>query len=100
MAHYTVTAKPYEETLEELKNRIKAKEFVLLQPFGKALTYSLENARVNEEGNWVWEELDYCSPPLKEERAQVLDYYFKILEVMPVEKGEGWSNIEHLPRAV
>jgi hypothetical protein len=100
MAHYRVTARPYPETLEELKKRIRNREFVVLQPFGKSLNYSLENARVEEGGDWVWEELDYCSPPLKQERAQVLDHYFKIIEVIPVEKGEGWKSIQELPNAL
>lgn len=100
MPYYLITAKPYDDTVEELKQRVKKREFMLLQPFGEALTYGLENAKLDELGNWRWEELDYCSPPLKEERAQVLDYYFKILEVLPVDKNSGWQQIAHHPPAM
>ncbi|WP_376788771.1 hypothetical protein [Thermoflexus sp.] len=40
-------------------------EFRRLRPFGLALTASLENARWDPETDEaVWEEEDYCSPPL------------------------------------
>jgi hypothetical protein len=45
----------------------------------------------------VWEEEDYCRPPLAEERAAVLDDYFDQIEVEPVTPGEGWEQIERLP---
>jgi hypothetical protein len=51
-------------------------------------------------GQWVWEELDYCSPPLKQEREQVLDTYFDLEEIEPVSKEEGWQSISALPRAL
>jgi len=46
----------------------------------------------------VWEEEDYCAPPLAQERAAVLDDYFHDLRVEKVKEGEGWSKIEALPR--
>jgi hypothetical protein len=45
----------------------------------------------------VWEEEDYCRPPLKEERAAVLDEYFDQLQVERVEHGAGWEQIAALP---
>jgi hypothetical protein len=46
----------------------------------------------------VWEEEDYCRPPLAQERAAVLDDYFDKLQVEPVREGEGWLRIEGLER--
>ena len=98
MAHYIVTAKLKENKLDELKQKLTEKAFVSMKPFGKALTYSLENAKVSDDGYITWEELDYCSPPLKQERAAVLDDYFVNINVEPVEKGAGWKKISELPR--
>ncbi len=44
---------------------------------------------VDEDGRAVWEEEDYCSPPLDQERTAVLDEYFDDIEVERVEPGEG-----------
>lgn len=98
MAHYLVRAKPKPERLADLHGQLKAEAFVNLRPFGKALTYSLNNARIAAEGTAVWEEEDYCSPPLAQERAAVLDAYFDAITVEPVNAGEGWSRIENLPK--
>jgi hypothetical protein len=46
----------------------------------------------------VWEEEDYCAPPLAQERAAVVDDYFHDLRVEKVKEGEGWGKIETLPR--
>jgi hypothetical protein len=46
----------------------------------------------------VWEEEDYCQPPLAEERAAVLDHYFDGLQVEAVSRDSGWRRIESLPR--
>ena len=45
----------------------------------------------------IWEEEDYCSPPLAEERAAVLDAYFEGITVEAVAKGEGWRRVAALP---
>jgi hypothetical protein len=82
MAHYLVKAKPYDETLEDLKTSIRKKGFEHLKPFGPSLSYSLEHAKIDSDSDWIWEELDYCSPPLKQEREQVLDRYFRIFTAM------------------
>lgn len=71
-----------------------------LRPFGRALTYSLNEARVDSDDTAIWEEEDYCSPPLAEERAAVLDQYFDEITVERVERGAGWQRIEGLPKLV
>jgi hypothetical protein len=95
MAHYLVWARPRRGKLDELEARLQQDAFVDLQPFGRALTRGLRGARREGEGA-VWEE-DYCSPPLAEERAAVLDSYFEGIAVEPVAEGEGWRRIEALP---
>ncbi|HEX2990535.1 MAG TPA: hypothetical protein VHO49_07640 [Anaerolineales bacterium] len=97
MAYYLVQAQPVEELLTELRQRLDSGEIRVMRPFGQALQYSLENARVKEGGLAVWEEEDYCVPPLAQERAAILDTYFRDLNVDRVEKGKGWEQIESLP---
>lgn len=97
MAYYLVRAKALPQKLAELRIRLQSGEIRTMQPFGRALDFSLKNARV--EGEWlVWEEEDYCRPPLAMERAAVLDAYFTELSVERVEKDEGWKRLEELPR--
>ena len=96
MAHYLVRARPKLGRLDELETQLRADAFVDLEPFGRALTNGLRGARM-EGDRAVWEEEDYCSPPLAEERAAVLDTYFDGIAVEPVAKGEGWRRIEALP---
>ena len=96
MAHYLVRARPRPGKLDELEDRLRDDAFVELQPFGRALTQGLRGARMEGDGA-VWEEEDYCSPPLAEERAAVLDSYFEGIAVEPVAEGEGWRRIESLP---
>lgn len=98
MAHYIVRAKPKPDRLAELNRRLAENAFVNLRPFGKALTHSLNNARIDSDGTAIWEEEDYCSPPLAQERAAVLDAYFDEITVEPVNAGDGWARIENLPK--
>ncbi len=98
MAHYLVTARAQPGRLDELRDRLLAGEIRPMRPFGSALDYSLRHARRREDGWIVWEEEDYCSPPLAMERAAVLDTYFTDLSVEIVPAGNGWSRIESLPR--
>ena len=95
MAFYLVSAVPKHGRLEELAERLARAEFMSLRPFGAA---SLRDARIRRDGVAVWEEEDYCAPPLAQERAAVLDDYFHDLRVEKVKEGEGWSKIEALPR--
>jgi hypothetical protein len=98
MAHYLVTAKPKFERLEDLLANLGKRAYVSMRPFGKTMTHSLENARLREDGYAMWEEEDYCSPPLAQERAAALDEFFDELKVTPVKEGAGWEKIEQLPR--
>lgn len=97
MAYYLVKAKAVQNQLSELRARLDSEEIRVMRPFGQALDYSLNNARVDAEGWAVWEEEDYCRPPLAMERAAVLDTYFTDLSVEKVVEGTGWQRIEHLP---
>ncbi len=97
MAHYLVTAKPKSDRLPDLQQNLQRKAYVAMRPFGQALTYSLHHARLRGDGYAVWEEEDYCSPPLAQERAAALDEFFDELSVTPVEMGAGWAEIEDLP---
>lgn len=98
MAHYLVHATPIDSRLSELEQRLEDEAFIELQPFGRALSQSLKNARREADGFAVWEEEDYCTPPLREEREAVLDDYFEDIEVERVEPGAGWKRIQALPR--
>ena len=98
MAYYLVRAKPRADLLNELEERLQRGEFMPMRPFGAVLSRSLRNARTQADGSAVWEEEDYCRPPLAEERAAVLDQYFDELRVEAVEENSGWNEIIHLPR--
>jgi len=98
MAYYLVRAKPKEGRLAELQDRLQKDLFIALRPFGEALTYSLKQARTQPDGIAIWEEEDYCTPPLAQERAAVLDNYFDEINVEQVKAGEGWTRIDALPR--
>jgi hypothetical protein len=97
MSFYLVSATPRRDLMPELHDRLVADEFRPLRPFGNVLTGSLRDARRTPEGGAVWEEEDYCRPPLAEERAAVLDAYFDDLKVEPVQRDEGWRRIADLP---
>jgi hypothetical protein len=96
MAYYLVTAK-LKSDAKELANHLQKDDFLNLEPFGRALTFGLKNARIRGDGYLVWEEEDYCTPPLKEEKEAVLDRFFTEINVEKVSKGEGWNKIEKLP---
>jgi hypothetical protein len=98
MAFYLVTAVPNPGLMKELSKRLAGKEIVAMKPFGRSLTYSLRNARMRKDGVAIWEEEDYCRPPLAQEREAVLDAYFSDLSVEPVKEGAGWEKIGALPR--
>lgn len=98
MAFYLVSAVPKQGLMEELSSRLARGEFIEMRPFGRALTHALRHARIRWDGVAVWEEEDYCDPPLAQERAAVLDAYFGDLRVEAVNEGGGWDRIEDLPR--
>lgn len=98
MAYYLVRAKPKTASLAELSEQLRQQAFLGLRPFGEALSQGLNNARWETATSMVWEEEDYCSPPLAMERAAVLDRYFDEITVERVSRDEGWQRIQHLPR--
>ena len=97
MAYYLVTAHPIEDKLDDLKDRLEANEIAPLRPFGTTLDHSLRSARRRADGRAVWEEEDYCRPPLRMEKAAVLDDYFMDVQVEKVDEGDGWKQIDDLP---
>ncbi len=98
MAYYLVRARLKPELAPELRARLDRGEFGSLRPFGRALTHALVNARRDPAtGEAVWEEEDYCAPPLAMERLSVLDRYFEDLRTERVREGEGWRRIAALP---
>ena len=101
MAFYLVRAKPKKERLETLKEELNSGKISRMRPFGQALHYSLENARIDTENRdyALWIEEDYCSPPLAMEREGVLDRYFNDISVERVEsEEEAWDSIDDKPR--
>jgi hypothetical protein len=97
MAYYLVQAKPIPDSTEKLYRILKRGDIQHMRPFGQALHEALENARVLDNGFAIWEEEDYCAPPLAQERVAVLNNFFEKLSVERVEKGRGWRQIMHLP---
>jgi hypothetical protein len=97
MGYYLVTAQPVAALMNDLETKLGERAFVGLKPFGPALSTSLEAARRLQDGTAVWEEEDYCQPPLAQERAAVLDQYFERISVETVERGRGWERIAGLP---
>ena len=75
MAYYLVKAKPKDHLLPELRQRLDSSEIKKMKPFGTALDLGLNGARLIEDYIAIWEDEDYCSPPLAMERAAVLDTY-------------------------
>jgi hypothetical protein len=98
MAFYLVSALPKHGLMEELSEMLGRDAFIGLRPFGPTLSRSLKDARLRRDDVAVWEEEDYCRPPLAEERAAVLDRYFQDVRVEPVSQGSGWTKIAALPR--
>lgn len=97
MAHYLVRATLNEELRDELAEKLMDRAFVDMKPFGVGLTDGLEGARIQRDGRIVWEEEDYCTPPLAMEREAVLDRYFTDIEVEKVQENAGWTEISGLP---
>lgn len=99
MAYRFVRARPIRDRLPELRARLDDGEINQLDPFGRAMTKSLNDARFDpDSGEAVWVEEDYCTPPLAMER-DVLDQYFEDLVVVEenVVESEGWARIESYP---
>jgi hypothetical protein len=98
MAYYLVTAKPIQSKMDALRRWLDSGEIRKMEPFGRALHSGLDNARWDSDEVAIWEEEDYCIPPLAQERAAVLDAHFTELKVQHVNQGDGWNQIETLKR--
>ena len=98
MAFYLVTARPIRSKMNDLRKWLDSGEVRAMRPFGHALQMGLDNARWQSADVAIWEEEDYCVPPLAQERAAVLDEYFTDLDVKHVNKGEGWKRIDLLKK--
>lgn len=99
MAYRLVRARPKFDDLPELRERLDSGDIERLDPFGRAMTKSLTDARFDPDaGTAVWVEEDYCTPPLAMER-EVLDRYFEDLVVVEEDVNEtaGWERIETYP---
>lgn len=97
MAHYHVSAR-FRGDRAALQAELDSGKVKRMLPFGPSLHYSLTRARYDPEADRVvWEELDFCSPPLAQEREAVLDRYFEDIRTEKVRKGEGWRRTEGLP---
>lgn len=95
MAHYLVRAKPAGD-LDALKTRLDSGDIQQLSPFGGEMHRALLRAKIAPDGTITWEEQCFCSPPLKQERT-VLDQYFTDLTTETIQRDEGWQAIESLP---
>lgn len=99
MAYRFVRARPKEDRLAELRERLDSGDIADMDPFGAAMTAALGDAKLDPETNEaVWVEEDYCTPPLAMERT-VLEEYFDDLTVVEedVPEAEGWARIDDLP---
>ncbi|MFB6101507.1 MAG: hypothetical protein ABEJ73_02965 [Haloplanus sp.] len=100
MAYRRVRARPARERLAELRERLDSGDVREMEPFGRAMTRALDDARFDPEtGEAVWVEEDYCTPPLAMERGEILDDYFESLTVVEenVDPAAGRERIDHLP---
>jgi hypothetical protein len=100
MAYRFVRAQPKKDRLAELHDRLDSGEIEVMEPFGRAMTVALRQARFDPETDEaVWIEEDYCSPPLAMERTEVLDDYFENITIVEedIDETAGWQRIEDLP---
>jgi hypothetical protein len=99
MTIYIVRAKPKKNLMEDLHKRLESGQISQLKPFGKAIQYGLQNAKIDyNDGYAYWVEEDYCSPPLAMEREAVLDKYFDEISVEKVKEPQrGWQKLRDKP---
>jgi hypothetical protein len=81
-----------------LHEQLQENAFISLRPFGEAVTHSVITPGPSPMATAIWEEEDYCSSPLAQEREAVLDTYFDEITVERVNPGEGWKRIEGVPK--
>ena len=69
MAYYIVRSQPHRDKMSQLRERLDSGEVRIMRPFGTALDYSLREARIEADGSAIWEEEDYCRPPLAQSQG-------------------------------
>ena len=74
MAHYLVRAKATD--LAGLRQKLDRGDVQKIPPSGGEMYQCLNNARMDSDGWATWEENCYCSPPLRQERLDLLDAHF------------------------
>jgi len=77
---YKVRARLRPGTEASLLARLTDGTVAAQKPDGAEIVASMERAVVTENGEVVWSETCYCSPPLAHERATVLDHHFDAIE--------------------
>lgn len=77
MALYLVRARPRKDLLENLHEELSSGKISKMRPFGQALQYALENARIDTENTdfALWIEEDYRWPPLAMEKESLSNTY-------------------------
>jgi len=98
MPTYLVIATPVAAHLHELSEMLDGDLIDSMEPFGEEMAQALRQARVEPEGDAVWEEVCFCPTPLAQEWAAVLDRYFDDIRTTEVSRHEGWRRIESLPK--
>ena len=86
MTTYLVRAKPKRDLMVQLDNRLQSGKILQMKPFGKALQYGLQNAKIDPGEGYAYSIEDYCSPPLAMERKAILDQYFDDIGVEKLRK--------------
>lgn len=98
---YEIKAKFNQSKAKEFHQRLTDGTIQKQRPDGPEMVDSMNRATIDDKGFVNWTENCYCSPPLKHERATVLDQYFTDMKIEPIEDHktfEGKSFMEHLSK--
>ncbi len=96
---YHVRARLRPESAPELMRKLGDGTIAGQTPDGAEIVASLDRAVVTPDGVVEWTEMCFCSPPLKHERATVLDAHFTDIATEPVgehQRYEGTPFMQHL----
>ena len=95
---YLVRATVDLDRASELHRMLRNGELDTKQPFGRALTRGLRDARFDEStGEAVWLEEDTHSPPLSPSQTELLERFFTDITDERVTRTEGRKRLEGLP---
>lgn len=90
MAYYLVHATLRERNARRVSGEVGGTRFCALATLWRGGDEGVGGGTWSDDGRVVWEEEDYCSPPLAMEHTAVLDRYFTGIEVETVrEDGMG-----------